>query len=68
MVNTRCLSRRNGSAPAPAWLLGREKRGHQGVRVPVSHLVLGFEDDPRNVMMLRAAGVPCVYLHSGYYG
>jgi len=31
-------------------------------------LVLGFEDDPRNVAMLRAAGVPCVYLHSGYYG
>ncbi len=31
-------------------------------------LVLGFEDDPRNVMMLRSCGVPCVYLHSGYYG
>ncbi len=31
-------------------------------------LVLAFEDDPRNVMMLRSAGVPCVYLHSGYYG
>jgi hypothetical protein len=31
-------------------------------------LVLAFEDDPRNVTMLRSAGVPCVYLHSGYYG
>jgi beta-phosphoglucomutase-like phosphatase (HAD superfamily) len=31
-------------------------------------LVLGFEDDPRNVQMMRAAGVPTVYLHSGYYG
>ena len=31
-------------------------------------LVLAFEDDPRNVMMLRSNGVPCVYLHSGYYG
>ena len=31
-------------------------------------LVLAFEDDPRNVMMLRTSGVPCVCLHSGYYG
>jgi hypothetical protein len=30
--------------------------------------VLAFEDDPKNVAMLRAASVPCVYLHSGYYG
>ncbi len=28
---------------------------------------LAFEDDRRNVEALRAAGVPCVYLHSGYY-
>lgn len=28
---------------------------------------IGFEDDRRNVEMLRAAGVPCVYIHSGYY-
>lgn len=28
---------------------------------------LGFEDDRRNVTMFRAEGVPCIYLHSGYY-
>jgi phosphoglycolate phosphatase-like HAD superfamily hydrolase len=28
---------------------------------------LGFEDDPRNVAMLHEEGVPCVYVHSGYY-
>lgn len=28
---------------------------------------IGFEDDIRNVEMFRAQGVPCVYLHSGYY-
>jgi phosphoglycolate phosphatase-like HAD superfamily hydrolase len=30
-------------------------------------LVLGFEDDRRNLEMFRAEGVPCVYIHSGYY-
>lgn len=30
-------------------------------------LDLAFEDDPRNVEMFRQEGVPCVYLHSGYY-
>jgi hypothetical protein len=30
-------------------------------------LVLGIEDDHRNVDMLRAEGVPCLYRHSGYY-
>ena len=29
--------------------------------------VLGFEDDVRNAEMFRASGVPCVYIHSGYY-
>ena len=28
---------------------------------------LAFEDDVRNQAMFRAEGVPCVYLHSGYY-
>lgn len=28
---------------------------------------LAFEDDPRNVEMFRKAGVPTVYIHSGYY-
>ena len=30
-------------------------------------LVLAFEDDRRNLEMFRAEGVPCVYIHSGYY-
>jgi hypothetical protein len=30
-------------------------------------LRLAFEDDARNVVMFREEGVPCVYLHSGYY-
>lgn len=29
--------------------------------------LLGFEDDLRNVEMFRAQGVPCIYIHSGYY-
>lgn len=30
-------------------------------------LRLAFEDDQRNVAMFHAEGVPCVYIHSGYY-
>ncbi len=30
-------------------------------------LVLAFEDDRRNVAMFHDEGVPCVYIHSGYY-
>jgi phosphoglycolate phosphatase-like HAD superfamily hydrolase len=30
-------------------------------------LALAFEDDRRNLEMFRAEGVPCVYVHSGYY-
>ena len=29
--------------------------------------VLAFEDDRRNLEMFRAEGIPCVYIHSGYY-
>lgn len=29
---------------------------------------LAFDDDRRIVDMYRAAGVPCIYVHSGYYG
>jgi len=28
---------------------------------------LAFDDDPRNVAMFHAEGIPCLYLHSGYY-
>jgi hypothetical protein len=30
-------------------------------------LRLAFEDDPRNRDMFRAEGIPCVYIHSGYF-
>ncbi len=30
-------------------------------------LRLAFEDDHRNVDMYRERGIPCVYIHSGYY-
>lgn len=30
--------------------------------------VLAFDDDPRNVAMYGEMNVPCVYVHSGYYG
>ena len=30
-------------------------------------LRLAFEDDPSNHAMFVAEGIPCVYIHSGYY-
>jgi len=30
-------------------------------------LRLAFEDDRRNLEMFKAEGIPCVYIHSGYY-
>ena len=30
-------------------------------------LRLAFEDDSRNVDMFHREGVPCIYIHSGYY-
>lgn len=30
-------------------------------------LQLAFEDDRRNVDMFHSEGVPCIYIHSGYY-
>jgi phosphoglycolate phosphatase-like HAD superfamily hydrolase len=30
-------------------------------------LELALEDDPRNRDMYQSAGVPCLYVHSGYY-
>jgi phosphoglycolate phosphatase-like HAD superfamily hydrolase len=29
--------------------------------------VLAFEDDPKNRDMFHALGIPCIYIHSGYY-
>ena len=28
---------------------------------------VAFEDDHRNIDMFKSEGVPCVYIHSGYY-
>jgi len=30
-------------------------------------LRLAFEDDRRNLEMFRTEGIPCLYIHSGYY-
>lgn len=30
-------------------------------------LLLAFEDDRRNADMFHSEGIPCVYIHSGYY-
>jgi hypothetical protein len=44
------------------------KRGSVGdLRAYGFDLRLAFEDDRRNVEMFHAEGVPCVYIHSGYY-
>jgi hypothetical protein len=32
-----------------------------------AELLLAFEDDRRNLEMFRSEGVPCLYIHSGYY-
>jgi phosphoglycolate phosphatase-like HAD superfamily hydrolase len=37
------------------------------LRLSGFELCLAFEDDRRNAEMFRAAGVPCIYIHSGYY-
>ena len=30
-------------------------------------VLLAFDDDRRNVDMFHAEGIPCIYIHSGYY-
>jgi len=39
----------------------------RALRASGLELRIAFEDDRRNVAMFREAGVPCVYIHSGYY-
>ncbi len=39
----------------------------EDLRVQGFDLRLAFEDDPSNHAMYVAAGIPCVYIHSGYY-
>jgi hypothetical protein len=38
-----------------------------GLRGHGLDLRLAFEDDPRNRDMFHAEGIPCIYIHSGYY-
>ena len=44
-----------------------KRRSVWELRADNADLRLAFEDDPRNVEMFHAEGVPCVYIHSGYY-
>jgi phosphoglycolate phosphatase-like HAD superfamily hydrolase len=44
-----------------------KRRSVRELRADGFELVLSFEDDRRNVAMFRDEGVPCVYIHSGYY-
>jgi phosphoglycolate phosphatase-like HAD superfamily hydrolase len=37
------------------------------LRVHGLDLQLAFEDDPRNRDMFHTEGIPCIYIHSGYY-
>lgn len=44
-----------------------KRRSVKELRSEGFELVLSFEDDRRNVAMFRDEGIPCVYIHSGYY-
>jgi len=39
-----------------------------GLRNYGFELLLAVEDDPANLEMFESEGVPCLYVHSGYYG
>jgi len=39
-----------------------------GLRGYGFELRLAVEDDPANLVMFEEEGVPCLYVHSGYYG
>ena len=47
--------------------LGDRNYSPRTVRAYGFDLRLAFEDDRRNYDMFHAEGVPCVYIHSGYY-
>jgi hypothetical protein len=44
-----------------------KRRSVAALREAGFDLAISFEDDRRNVAMFRAEGVPCVYVHSGYF-
>ena len=39
-----------------------------GLRTHGFDIRLAVEDDPANLEMFESEGVPCLYVHSGYYG
>ena len=39
----------------------------QDLRTAGFEILLALEDDPQNHAMYVAEGIPCVYIHSGYY-
>ncbi|MDA8381161.1 MAG: hypothetical protein M0020_10140 [Actinomycetota bacterium] len=47
---------------------GYKRQALANLRAAGFDVRLAFEDDPRNCAMFHAEGVPCVYIHSGYYG
>jgi phosphoglycolate phosphatase-like HAD superfamily hydrolase len=44
-----------------------KRRSVAELRAHGFELRLAFEDDRRNVAMFHREGVPCVYIHSGYF-
>ena len=50
-------------APSPV----AKKAAVDELRAHGFELLLAFDDDRRNVDMFHAAGIPCIYIHSGYY-
>lgn len=46
---------------------GYKRRSVEELRAAGLDLRLALEDDPANRAMFVAEGVPCVYIHSGYY-
>ena len=44
-----------------------KRRTVHELRAAEFDLRLAFEDDRRNVEMFHDEGIPCIYIHSGYY-
>ncbi len=44
-----------------------KRRSVDELRAHGLELRLAFEDDPRNRDMFHDEGIPCIYIHSGYY-
>jgi phosphoglycolate phosphatase-like HAD superfamily hydrolase len=44
-----------------------KRRTVEELRAYGFELRLAFEDDRRNVDMFHGSGIPCIYIHSGYY-